>query len=183
MIGLVLGGADCIWDDLAALEDATGPWPGIVVAVNAIGALWPRRLDHWATLHPEHMAPWLEARIENGYPAGFTVWAHELERWHSKKGRDLVDRTLPVPRRSGSSGMFGVDVARAVGCDRVVLCGVPMSRSPHFGRSDAWRDADTYWQRWEERRADLAPFVRSMSGRTREMLGAPDAAWLEAVPC
>lgn len=183
MMGLVLGGADCVWDDLRALEAMAGPWPGTVVAVNTIGALWPHRLDHWATLHPEKMGLWIEARAENGHPPGFTIWAHELDRWHSKRGRELVDRTLPVPMKTGSSGLFAVDVARAVGCERVVLCGVPMTASPHFGRSEAWPEADRYWPRWVERLAELSS-VRSMSGRTRDLLGAPSPGWLaETVPC
>src|SRR5688572_6460764 len=53
---LLLGGADCVWDDVNALESMLGStWPGIVIAVNDIGAMWPRRLDHWCSLHMENM--------------------------------------------------------------------------------------------------------------------------------
>lgn len=175
MIGLVLGGADCLWSDLHELEAVTGPWPGPVIAVNDAGVHWPRRLDHWATLHPEDLQPRLDARAENGYPGGFIVWAHERDPWHSTGGRHLVDRTLPVPTKTGSSGLFAVSVARAIGCERVVLCGVPMTATPHIGGGGPWTEVERFWPLWD---AESLEDVRSMSGRTRDLLGAPDREWL-----
>ena len=49
---IVLGGADCVWDDVLAWEAIYGRrWDGLVAAANDIGCHWPRPLDHWATLH------------------------------------------------------------------------------------------------------------------------------------
>lgn len=72
--------------------------------------------------------------------------------------------------------MATVVATRELGC-LGVLCGMPMDERPHFhgGRGRrAWTDADFHWDVWLRFR-HLLGRARSMSGRTRELLGAPTA--------
>jgi SAM-dependent methyltransferase len=174
---LVLGGADCVWSDVAALEAMLGrEWDGIIIAANDIGCHWPRRLDAWCTLHPEKMPKWLKERHANGHPDGYITWSR-------KGGR--ADRTIKT-WGGGASGMLAVAVAYEMGCERVILCGVPMTRAPHFAesgvhqRGKVWSSASTHFKAWRVPAilARMRGRVKSMSGETRTLLGYPDAEFL-----
>jgi hypothetical protein len=191
MMALILGGADCIYNDLDALHKLVWPhdgslelprapeaedgWcPGITIAANDAGFEF-ERVHHWVTLHPEKMERWQRERLvrwgeRKGQPV---TWCHQ-------DGKPHLDHALPIRHGcSGSSGLFAVQVALELGCDRIVLCGVPMDARPHFN-GPAWHDHWTYratWQRWQA--AEELENVRSMSGWTRELLGEPTREWLE----
>jgi len=176
---VVLGGADCVWDDVRAWEAAYGKeWDGLTIAVNDIGSWWPRHIDHWVSLHPNKFKRWMEQRAENGFAfngdtwgrAGRynepVTWAHELHPWPG-----------------GSSGLLAVQVAQVLEVTRVILCGVPMTPSGHFSESKEnfgpiWYAAAGYWTAWVNHHEHLRNWVRSMSGKTKELLGVPTLEWL-----
>lgn len=156
--------------------------------------LGPRTLDAIVTLHPEKLydvdpesgdgGRWLERRRKNGHDDGCQLWAN--------RAKDLVHHVIKH-WGGGSSGLLAVAVAYEMGADQVVLCGVPMTERPHFPESEEhdgegdWVHADSHWRAWKRklRRDDhrsryLQENVRSMSGRTREVLGAPDFSWLSS---
>lgn len=83
-------------------------------------------------------------------------------------------------RWSGSSGLFAAQVALSeMGARGVVLCGVPLdSDRAHFFNRDPWTDAEVFRRGFEAARPVIRETVRSMSGWTRDLLGAPDAQWL-----
>lgn len=178
---LVLGGADCVWDDLFDLETMLGEaWRGIVIGVNDVGCVWHRRLDHWCTLHPPYLRAWKEIRHTNGFPGGYVCWTSSVVSSH--KG---VDHTVQG-WGSGSSGWLALGVAKGVGCSKVVLCGVPLEVRPHFAESvehqpdEPWIMARSHYTEWRKRRNEVQGWVRSMSGMTKKLLGAPDLAWLRS---
>lgn len=176
---LVLGGADCIWEDVRELECIYGrEWDGVTIAANDIGSWWPRALDHWVSLHPNKFARWMEQRAANGFPpAGSTwgrvgrheeavTWDHELQHWPG-----------------GDSGLLAVQVAQQIGVRRVILCGVPMTTSAHFAESKEnfgplWYASAGHITAWGKHREHLIGWVRSMSGKTKELLGEPTMPWL-----
>lgn len=168
---LVLGGAAGLWADVeGALE--LGEFD-IVLATNDAGAAWAGRLDHWVTLHPEKLPAWEQQRAERGYPNGYVRWSHKADARSDRHTSDV----------RGSSGLFAVKVAREIGCDRIVLCGVPMeAEGAHFFDEGRWKPAAEYRNRWAARDEPLKlrKCVRSMSGWTRRTYGAPDAGWLKS---
>ena len=179
MKALVIGGADCIWTDVQASERLFGAqWWDLVVAANDIGCHWPRRLDAWATLHVEKMQRWREDRDRRGHPAGYVTYSR------SGKKRRGIDETVHHRFGGGASGLLAVSVALHLGADRIVVCGVPMTKSPHFDESAVhpkgkpWPSPDAHWKKWRHHAAVLSQVIRSMSGRTQEMFGAPTADWL-----
>ena len=178
MRALCLGSAACVWRDAA--EALALFEPDLVIACNDIGAAWPKRIDHWASLHPEKLPEWLFERVRRGHPVTpqMKFWACE-----TKKGPRGVTH-LP-DAREGSSGLLCVRVAEHLGAERIVLAGVPLvgmrhidgeSRGTIEGR--AWEEAEKYRPAWLAERTTTLANVRSMSGWTREILGPPDAAWL-----
>lgn len=184
-LALVLGGAACVWLDLAALERMIGgEWPGIVVAANDIGVHWKRHLDAWTSLHPDRLTrsdprhrkrwSWLDQREQAGL--------NTPELW-ARKNRFGVANQVQDIFKGGSSGLLAVEVAMEMGAQRVVCCGCPMTVTPHFEESIvhgplAWKSADSHFRGWKRHETILKPRVRSMSGRTRDLLGHPTRDWI-----
>lgn len=174
---LILGSADCLHDDLARYA---GPVDGCV-ACNDAGAEWPGRLDAWVTLHPSHWVHkgWLAARRRNGYPDALELRTNntaDVKNLFAANGIEAVqtEYCFPGQEHSGSSGMFAAKVALIdLGFERAVLCGIPMTPTPHFYGGPAWDVAGRYLQRWRDVPAEYKDRIRSMSGATRELLGAP----------
>lgn len=175
-ITLVLGSADCLHDDMEASLALIGDRPYRVVACNQSVYEWSGRLDHFATMHPEEMAPWLEERARQGYPMGFETWTRPYP--FGMKGREaLCDHAIDGWK--GSSGLLALGVAIETGGTHNLLCGIPMDTRAHFN-TGAWNAAETYRERWVELQDTLRRTTRSWSGWTRELLGFPTPEWLEA---
>jgi hypothetical protein len=179
---LIIGGGSSVWADLADLREMLGgPWDGIVIAVNDVGCHLPFYVDHWTTLHAEKIQQWQKTRRAAGHPDVGATWTR-------KGARSGQVTHVVTPWGGGASGLLAVAVAHQLGATRVVLCGVPMTRAPHFAQSvvhhaaKPWAGSDSHWRAWNANAAKLAPFVRSFSGRTRELLGPPDLQWLGLSP-
>ena len=175
---LILGGAVCVWDDLERFR-ALYTGPVVTIATNETGWLYPGKLDHWISLHPENFErkKWLMKRPLKDY----TTWSHR----YVKSGTDRklpgepVDRTLEHWGQ-GSSGLFAVALAEYLKAKRAVLCGVPLDDQGNVDGRPHWamKEVNTHRQGWEKQRERIAPWVRSMSGWTRELLGEPTLEWL-----
>jgi len=179
MRGIVLGGAACIWKDVDRLEAMIGQqWNEIVVAANDIGCHWPREMHGWCSLHPEKMDQWVKIRERKRLPGGFITYAKDGRK------RRGIDATVRHRFGSGSSGLLGVSVALHLGCTKIVLCGIPMTREPYFAESEvhpkgkAFSSADSHWRKWLLYAEKMQGTVKSMSGRTRDLLGEPTLEWL-----
>jgi len=176
---LILGGAECVWEDIAGVERMIGrTWDGMLIAINDVGCLWPRRIDHWVSLHPDKFKVWIKERAKRGHPSGYETWGrrkrhdtdHEIKSW-----------------AGGSSGLLAVAVAYELGASRIILAGVPLDTRPHFAESivhrkgKKWSSAGAHFKSWRkpEVLGRLEGRVKSMSGRTRDLLGEPTREWLE----
>lgn len=172
---IVLGGARCVWEDLSEAQKLFSP--DGVVCVNDIGVDYPERVDFWCTLHPEKFEHWQSLRARKARNMDFIAYAHEPR--DGVRIDKITDYRYPGMTSSGSSGLLAVKVAQEEGFERIVLCGVPMSFQGHYfeGASVSWDDKDSFAPAWEIALPRLGN-VRSMSGWTRELLGAPTSQWL-----
>jgi hypothetical protein len=165
---LILGGGAGVWDDYASVR----PWGGEIMAVNDIGAFCHDRVTHWVTLHPEFMAGWLEYRRRHCYGEGSKPFVHTF-RAHA-----TADAVWPLEAAAGgTSGLFAAFVGLLLGYERIVLAGIPMDGGPHFF-DPPWQVTETAARhivlQWDQARDDFFEGrVKSLSGRTREWLGAP----------
>lgn len=184
-LALVVGSAACIWDDVAEARalckfDA-------VCCIKRVGIEWPEQFDVWAGLHPEYMADYEARRAAKGLPGGYEiVCPPDSELGEHGKGFSRITRRVPYRwpgmNASAGSGIYGAKVMIEAGY-RVVLAGIPMDRQPHFLQhercgSGPWTDLDCFLAGLRDAVPHLKGRVRSMSGRTKELLGAPDAEWL-----
>jgi hypothetical protein len=149
--------------------------PAEYVAVNLAGRLLEHlgiRVDHWATLEPQFFAA--ESRRLGDALAKHT-------------GEDLVETGFDFywskrpPGWDGTGGLFAAKIALAMGFERIVLCGIPMDDSGHwYSKNDDTRGLEIFIQPWVDfaTRLDVINRVRSLSGRTRQLLGAPTREFL-----
>lgn len=166
---LILGGANCLESDKAqALELFE---PDLIIACNHAGRDEPGRVDHWVTMHPDLFPAWIAARREAGHPdAG--------QLWHAGHRRTPVEST-GIDSWGGSSGFLCVRVALHLGCERIVLAGVPLRKTfDHYDKKGPWNEAVQYHSSWERRMNLIRHKVRSYSGWTAELLGWPTKEWI-----
>ena len=181
-VALVLGGARCVYADVEAAL-ALGHFDG-VVACNDITTRWPGPLAAAVSKHPERWAGWLNQRADAGHAPPARIFAHlEVRNATPKALRHVTDFTefrFPGQTGTGSSGLFALKVALVdLGFDRAVLCGVPISEmAGHVTNGPVWSDAPHYREAWTEAAPEIIGRARSMSGWTRDLLGAPTADWI-----
>lgn len=177
---LCLGGAHTVWDDFEAAK-ALCDEAGVeydVGAVNDAGADYRGHLTLWCSLHPEKLQDqkprWQRQREQRGLNQDYVMVSH--------KGRanTRVDKVVGEIW-SGASGLYVVQVAIiTMGYDRAVVCGVPMTEEGHYFDNAAWTACTRYWRGWREavEQPELVGRVRSMSGRTADLVGTPTLDWL-----
>ncbi len=176
-IAVVVGGGARVWDDVIAARefcqrhDLEPVW----FATNDMIQHFPDSIVA-VTLHPDRAATWLMNRAAACRPMPDNVWSHYWSAQHLQVTDRLKDW-------GGSSGMFGYIVARHLGFERVLLCGVPMTSDPHFVRNAPWIAVRAFTKAWDARKTEMMPYVRSLSGGwTEQLFGAPDAEWLTSMP-
>ena len=171
-VAVVVGGADCVLAEYVRAEKLCEE-AGIgfvTLVINDMIAEFQDRIDHAVTVHPDAKLPlWLDERQRNCLPAPANVWAH--------RAGNRVTRVCPQwgSGASGSSGLLAVKIALLeLGCDRVILCGVPMTaEANHYKRLKRWDAVDNFRTEWQARQSELALYVRSWSGWTAELFGMP----------
>lgn len=172
---LVLGGAKCVYDDIAAATEQFGQ-PDIVVAVKDIWVTYPR-VDYVVSYHADRLPAELEERDRLGLQRPIAAYVY-----HGTPIPRMPLRVECVHSPGGSSGLMGA----MLGCriaDKAVLCGIPMDpQMPHFNmrkEGRPWVSATVFQPVWLGERGSLFGRVRSMSGWTKELLSLPDKEWLE----
>lgn len=164
---LILGGGRSVWTDYEQVK----PWKGEIMAVNDIGAHFHERVRHWVTLHPEYMPGWKSYREGHLYGQGVPATTH------SNKAKPGIDCTWQVQNVGGTSGLFAVFLGLMMGYNEIVLAGLTMSNDGHYFDAPWYRsdfEDGAIRQVWREARTNIfAGRVKSLSGNTREWLGAP----------
>lgn len=155
---VVLGSARCVWEDYSAACAGNG---FDVMCVNDVVMHFPGVVQHAYSNSAKLLALWVAARrdqLVNRYG--------EVQRLHSL-------REWPWPGH-GTSALGAVYTALALGYEEVILCGVPLDGSGHYFdppwvESNHDRENIVHWETARDKVFEGR--VRSMSGRTKEVLG------------
>lgn len=173
---LILGGSRFVEEDATLALRLFQP--DCFIAVNDMIGRWSGELHHAVTLHPERLAFWLRERAKNCHPGHYSVWSNRSVT-RSVGGKTYKPDKI-IMDLGGSSGLLAVAVGIHLGLDRMVLAGVPMDPDAgHVVRGRApWMGTRSYRKAWVKHHDHIADRVRSMSGWTRDLLGAPTPEWL-----
>ena len=180
-LALVLGGASCMRDDLSRFARMHPVDNAVIIAVNDAGWAYPGHVDHWVTLHAEHLSRWVATRREFGRNMDFETWTRRSTFPGAKTRRCVPTDHILGHWGKGSSGLFAVTVAQdGLGLDKIVLCGVPMSTAGNVSGKSNWpvKEVTLHREGWVYHRDRIRDTVRSMSGWTKGLLGAPTEEWL-----
>jgi hypothetical protein len=178
-----MGSGRCLWDDLRRVN--LKGWG--VIAVNGTALYYKGKIDHACSLHPEEPTIWTSLR-----KAYFCESCTILTHAHAALGKQFspsyeeADYSWQIEdANSGTSGLFGVMLALALGYDRIILAGIPMDDQGHFydppWLTDGCFKSDFVRSEW--RRISQIYFdgrVKSLSGWTKDLLGEPDDTWLHS---
>lgn len=171
---VVMGCGRCVWDDLAQVDLGRHS----VIAINNMILHHKGRVHHGVSMHPEEPNLWRALRpYYQGEPSHVTTHGY---RKHGKIGLsecDVVWGTIEGAG-GGTSGILAVMVGLALGYDEIVLAGVPLDGDGHFYDPPALKlntfNSDFVKMEWVNTSNNyFQGRVKSLSGWTRELLGAP----------
>lgn len=178
---VVAGFADTLQSDLDRVQAAMSGLP--VIAVNKAA----EHIKAFAvfSFHFERDKLGLWATEQNKrFGRGCAVFAPGKKDWleHNQRNYPYVDHWAPETASRGSSGWCAARLARLLGFEEIVLCGVPVEGRRYADRTPAryWQGGDTnavrQFRKAIEADRENHQGVYSMSGWTRELLGAPSWA-------
>jgi hypothetical protein len=130
------------------------------------------KIDYFVTYHPEDIQPAILLRNQRNWNTDFVRISYTECLDIYKK---IVDVFIPHKEPSGGSALLAVLAAKELGFEKVVLCGCPM-----IGTSTSFINYDyaKFQDGWDARFDEIKDVARSMSGWTKEKLGAPTKEWL-----
>lgn len=177
-VAFVLGGAKTLHEDwVAALKIAV---PHTYIATNETGRDFNGHLPHWCTLHTEKITDWYRQRLEGRFTGVGQFWTSNIKTLpnnHILSPKDFRH----VQSWDGSSGLLAITVALALGYQKIILCGVPLDKKAghYFSPDVPWMDGPRYRHAWIKHKGDMDGRVKSMSGWTQALLGAPTKEWVQ----
>lgn len=178
---VIVGGAREVWEDLSNLN----VWQADVMCINDIGMHMPHRYQHWFSLHGDQLPVWAVCRrfrYQKHEPDLHTTIGSPGNNYNYPQGKMYK---WPWPGH-GSSGLNAAYTGLGLGYNDIVLAGVPYAGWGHYfdppEGHGLWEptnlppqfDVEGFRRLWTK--ANNQAFkgrVRSMSGMTREILGAP----------
>ena len=171
-----MGSGRCVWDDLKDF-----PWKSYeIMTVNDMVMHFPWTVSHAYSNDWEMLPKWVAARRPR-YRLEYDVGI-QLHSCHPCPGASLWD----IPG-NGTSSLGAVLVGQKLGYQKIVLAGVPLDGSGHYFDPPDGFDGSRKWSNFDREVStrengqirfwsgivhDLSN-VRSLSGRTRELLGPP----------
>ncbi len=172
---VILGGGRNVWDDLKAYKELFSKFD--VMAVNDIAFQFSSEINHAVSLHPEFLQAIRILRPINSLGAFST---------HSNKMKNGVTFSWDIPNVGGTSSLFACKIALLMGYEKIVLCGVPLDTSGHYfdppegdnQNNHGYHEQTFVWQDFK-RDALKSSRVKSMSGRTKKILGYPTEEWIK----
>lgn len=177
---LIFGRAKGIWEEVKAAQAMASFDFTIGVGPSVVD--YPGEVDHWVWFHTELFQNICERRAHNGYPPIKNYWSVK----HGGRTRIGTANGIPINyidwKGGGASGLIAIIIALDhLGCERVALCGIPMT--PEGGQYDSvktWKEAEKHQHAWITNKDKLIGRVRSFTGWTLELLEGqpPTAEWL-----
>jgi hypothetical protein len=172
---ILMGAAHCLWKDMEPFWDKGFDLMG----VNYAGLLSPFPLDHWCTQHTGYVTSFWDIRSAwRGFDGKTDDYL-----FHSHVEGPHIDVVWDSHQLTGGTSAWGGAVyATLMGYDPIVLAGIPLDGGGHFydppyGPKDQAHEVTQehlrmVWQ-WAQDNIFRGK-VKSMSGLTRDICGAPE---------
>lgn len=170
-VALVIGFSDCVIEDVRKAEEL---YSGHVkFGVNR--AVLHFKCDHLVSIDKTKIPKWLpdyDICVHAGKVGG-------IKNNHPTVEFPWVDCWWPNLHTGGSSGWLAAKIAQRLGFGHIILCGMPIDGSKHLEKdplNSGWSNPKQAQscRKVIESEVYMKPYVRSMSGWTKEYFGAVD---------
>jgi hypothetical protein len=181
-----------VWEDLEEflplvpsdqhpIQKSLGQWakePGnSVMAVNHVGTDLNCRLAHWVSQHAHDLI--LRFLLRETYALDCrNIVLHSMK--HDAVGEREIDVAWRMVDATNLSGLFAVKIAVSLGYDRIIMAGCPMDGTGRYYDEPKQRgcyddpNMIVAWRNIVHDNPEIQTRVRSLSGKTREILGEPE---------
>lgn len=184
LCAIVIGIAPCLEADLQSLWME---FPGVLFDYMAIGLDSSDRftldIQHVATYHPGELLQFKLRRSLIGGNLSYETHAQENGVNPETREKIIVDHIWPLVDKSpysGSSAFLGTQACVGMGYQKIVLCGCPLEGKNMIDpKASGYNAFQKGWQKYAPEMFEDK--VRSMSGWTKEFLGAPTKEWLRGI--
>jgi hypothetical protein len=179
---VIAGYADTLQRDL---DKVAAVKPGLpIIAVNRACEHIKAFAIYSFHFERDKLGIWAKVQKER-FGEQVSVFGPGHKEWfeHNRRNYPYVDHWAPTTASRGSSGWCAVRLAKLLGFDEIILCGIPIEPRPYANRAAAF-----YWQSQKTnaveqfRKAIVEDTAHregivSMSGWTKSILGGP--AWAQ----
>lgn len=188
---IITGSSECLWGDYLKAIKLTEKEDLMCVNLSVI-CFHFRDIKHLVSLHHNKMKNFYAAamiqRTERAeYPRQrrkhFINKSFKKILTHSINANVGVDLVWDIGNPGGTSGLFATQIALALGYEKIILCGIPINNSRRFYDSPNHRfkyEGISQQEPWQIASRTFEDRVRSMSGKTKELLGEPTKEWLKS---
>jgi hypothetical protein len=163
---VIVGSAPCTIADLRAVKGIDADY--LAVGLDAADK-WLGRYEYFASYEPFDIPRFFKRRRLLGGNMDIITYSHEP--YYEDVVYVFRELTPPEPEKmgySGSSALLAVKVGLRLGYRKIIVCGCPLDEGKYIKYQRGWLLC-----------ADMIrDTVRSMSGWTKELLGAPTAEWI-----
>ena len=178
---IILGGSKLVWEDYKnAKAFFKRDRDYDIIGINDIAALFKAEpIQHIASLHPQMLGPLRQLR---------EVRIHGHCHTHSGRAHDGVDIVWGnITTDGGTSGIFAVKIALAMGYKKIIVCGCGLDKTGHFYDPEVPEDNVNGWfdracqMPWEDLHKVneyARDRVRVMSGLLSKKFGLPTYNWI-----
>lgn len=166
---VIFGSAPCVQDDLARLPDHAW-FDFMAVGMNSLDR-YAGRIDYIANNHKENISK-INAIMMQRHEACGGNTDYKMICFDDGPGVDIVG-PCPTGSPSGSSSLTGALAAINMGYQRIILAGCPLG-----GNAPAGNPYEEFRGGWAIKKNEMLGLVKSLSGWTRDFLGAPCKAWI-----
>jgi hypothetical protein len=170
---LVMGAGYTLWEDLAKIWNTH---KGHLMAVNRVILDFADPIEHAVGCHPYELLLFSLWRREH-YPSHEHMYTHSCRIYDEASYEAyLIPQFLwDFPDYyHGSSTLTGVLAGLVMGYEEIILAGVPMEGSYYCCPFWQYPYEDAFMKDWEKAaKNSFDGKVKSLSGKTRELLGAP----------
>lgn len=170
-LAVICGGGKTMWEDLEEVRSLTTKFD--IIAVNVAG-LVIMEAKHIYSMHTAQLSA-ISLFRKNEY-------CNHIALVHAIRKDEHIDYAWRCTVGASTSGLNAVALAKLLGYNKSVLCGVPMDGSGYFYKptfNDTFKD-DCRLKEIHCVKERLKDQVKSMSGRTKEVLGYPTKEWIRS---
>jgi hypothetical protein len=164
---IIIGSAPCVQEDIAVALASLHEIDFMLVGLDSV-TKYIGQVKYFATYHPAEIQESKERRAKSGGNTDWTIISHQQHE-------SLVNIVIPLAGPSGSSALLGVHAGMQQGYRKIIVCGCPLT-----GKNDKGQSYEVFQKGWTAKFNEIKDNVRSMSGWTRELLGAPTKEWINA---